>query len=118
MAEAARASRLEGGRIRFNQGDRRNSHDIAEVKMVSRLDALAVDPYLATAQQSVDMAFGYGPQPLDEKIVDALAIAIFFYYFFNRPPGWKFFAQIPNSTYTYQLGGPACPLSGVKEVRC
>lgn len=112
MPEDSRVPRFVGRRTRFNQGDRRDSHDITQVKMVSRLDAPAVDPYLAAAQQPVDMAFGHGLQPLDEKIINALAIAVFFYYFFNRLPGWKFFAQMFNSTYTYQFGGPACPLSG------
>jgi hypothetical protein len=111
MPEDSHVPRFRGGRIWF-KGDRRDSHEIPKVKMVCWLDALAIDPYLTTAQQPVDMAFGYRLQPLDEKIVDALAIAIFFYYFFNRLPGWKFFAQMFNSTYTYQFGGPACPLSG------
>ena len=39
-----------------------------------RFFATAVDPYLATAKQAIDMAFGHAPEPVQQEIVEALAM--------------------------------------------
>ena len=52
---------------------RRQAHFIARLNAVFRVDSLAVDAYLALAQQPIDPAAGHGLEVAHEKIVNALA---------------------------------------------
>src|SRR5690242_19401617 len=57
------------GEISPGKLDRRNSHDITQAQMMSRLDAPAIEAHLAAAQQPIDVAFRHSLQSDRKSVV-------------------------------------------------
>ena len=90
--ESAPGDYLPSGDEAVPHPDGRNTHDISQLQMMTGADAFAVEPYLSTPQQLIDMGFRHPFKPLEQEIIYTLPAATFVYDFVCDGKQGKIFA--------------------------
>jgi len=70
------ARRMVEGLRALGHAHRRNPHPVPRLQAIGRIDAAAVDPHLAGAQDPVDMAARNPLADPHQEVVDPLAFAL------------------------------------------